>query len=44
MASRRKECQEDTKLKVFQLINENPQITKCKIAQKVAISKGFAYH
>ena len=44
MASRRKEHQEDAKLRVFQIINENPQITTRKIAQKVGISNGSAYY
>ena len=44
MASRRKEYQEDAKLRVFQIINENPQMTTRKIAQKVGISNGSAYY
>jgi EPS-associated MarR family transcriptional regulator len=44
MASRRKEYQEDAKLRVFQVINENPQMTTRKIAQKVGISNGSAYY
>ena len=44
MASRRKEHQEDAKLRVFQIINENPQMTTRKIAQKVGISNGSAYY
>ena len=44
MASRRKEYQEDAKLRVFQLINESPQMTTRKIAQKVGISNGSAYY
>jgi EPS-associated MarR family transcriptional regulator len=44
LASRRKEYQEDAKLRVFQIINENPQITTRKIAQKVGISNGSAYY
>jgi EPS-associated MarR family transcriptional regulator len=44
VASRRKEHQEDAKLRVFQIINENPQITTRKIAQKVRISNGSAYY
>ena len=44
MASRRKEHQEDAKFRVFQLINENPQITTREIAQKVGISDGSTYY
>ena len=44
MASRRKEHQEDAKMRVFQIINENPQITTRKIAQQVGISNGSAYY
>ena len=44
MASRRKEQQEDAKLRVFQIINENPQMTTRKIAKKVGISNGSAYY
>ena len=34
MASRRKEHQEDAKLRVFKIINESPQMTTREIAQK----------
>ena len=44
MASRRKEYQEDAKLRVLQIINENPQMTTREIAQKVGISNGSAYY
>ena len=44
MASRRKEHNEDAKLRVLQIINENPQITTRKIAQQVGISNGSAYY
>jgi EPS-associated MarR family transcriptional regulator len=44
LASRRKEHQEDAKFKVFQVINENPQMTTREIAQKVGISNGSAYY
>ena len=44
MASRRKEFQEDAKLRVFQIINKNPQMTTREIAQKVGISNGSAYY
>ena len=44
MASRRKEQQEDAKLRVLQIISNNPQMTSRKIAQKVGISNGSAYY
>jgi EPS-associated MarR family transcriptional regulator len=44
MASRRKEHQEDSKLRVFHIIKEDPQITTREIAQKVGISNGSAYY
>ena len=44
MASRRKEHQEDAKFRVFQIINENPQMSTREIAQKVGISNGSAYY
>ena len=44
MASRRKEHQEDAKLRVFQMINTNPQLTTRELAQKVGISNGSAYY
>ena len=44
MASRRKELQEDAKLRAFQIINSNPQMTSREIAQKVGISNGSAYY
>ena len=44
MASRRKEHQEDAKFRVFQIINENPQMTTREIAQKIGISNGSAYY
>ena len=44
MVSRRKEHQEDAKLRVFKIINENPQISTREIAQKVGISNGSAYY
>ena len=44
MASRRKEFQEDAKLRVFQIIIKNPQMTTREIAQKVGISNGSAYY
>ena len=44
MASRRKEHNEDARLRVLQIIIENPQITTRKIAQQVGISNGSAYY
>ena len=44
MASRRKEYQEDAKLRIFQLISKNPEMTSRKIAQEVGISNGSAYY
>ena len=44
MASRRKEYQEDAKLRVLQLIVENPQLTSRDLAQKIGISNGSAYY
>ena len=44
MASRRKEHQEDAKLRVLQIISENPLMTTREIAQKVRISNGSAYY
>jgi EPS-associated MarR family transcriptional regulator len=44
MASRRKEQQEDAKLRLLQIISNNPQMTSREIAQKVGISNGSAYY
>ena len=44
MASRRKEYQEDAKLRVLQIISSHPQMTSRKLAQKVGISNGSAYY
>jgi EPS-associated MarR family transcriptional regulator len=44
MASRRKEHQEDAKLRVFQIISEQPQMTSRELAQKVRISNGSAHY
>ena len=44
MASRRKEHQEDAKLRVLQILNSNPQMTTRELAQKVGISNGSAYY
>ena len=44
MASRRKEYQEDAKLRVFQIISSNPQMTSREVAKRVGISHGSAYY
>ena len=44
MASRRKEQQEDAKLRVLQIISNNPQMTTRQLARKVGISNGSAYY
>lgn len=44
MASRRKELQEDAKLRVIQIISEHPQMTSRELAKKVGISNGSAYY
>ena len=44
MASRRKEQQEDAKLRVLQILSNNPQMTSREIAQKIGISNGSAYY
>ena len=44
MASRRKEYQEDAKLRVLQMIDENPQMKTREIAKKAGISNGSAYY
>ena len=44
MASRRKEQQEDAKLRALQMISSNPQMTSRELAQKIGISNGSAYY
>jgi len=44
MASRRKEQQEDAKLRVLQLISSNPQLTSRELAQQIGISNGSAFY
>ena len=44
MASRRKEQQEDAKLRVLRIISHNPRMTTRELAQKVGISNGSAYY
>ena len=44
MASRRKEHQEDAKLRVLKIISSNPQMTSRELAQKIGISNGSSYY
>ena len=44
MASRRKEQQEDAKLRVLQLLSSTPQMTSRELAQKIGISNGSAFY
>ena len=44
MASNRQERQQETHFKVMQLLDEDPNISTRKIAQKVGISNGAAYY
>ena len=44
MASRRREHQEDAKLRVLQIISKNSQMTSRQIAKEVGISNGSAYY
>jgi len=44
VSSRRKEHQEDAKVRVFQIINETPQMSTRKIAKVLGISNGSAYY
>ena len=44
MASRRKEHQEDARVRVFQIISSNPQMTSRELAQKLGVSNGSAYY
>ena len=44
MASRRKEHQEDAKLRVMQIVTTKPGMTTREIAQEVGISNGSAYY
>ena len=44
MASRRKEQQDDAKLRVLQAISSNPQITSRGLAQKIGVSNTSAYY
>jgi EPS-associated MarR family transcriptional regulator len=44
MASRRKEQQEDAKLRVLQLISSNSQLTSRELAKQIGISNGSAFY
>ena len=44
MASRRKEQQEDVKLRVLQILSSKPQMTSRELAQKIGISNGTAFY
>ena len=44
MASQREQQQEDTRLKVMRLLDEDPSISTREIARKVGISNGAAYY
>jgi EPS-associated MarR family transcriptional regulator len=44
LASRREEHQEDVRLRVMRLIDENSEISSRQIADKVGIANGSAYY
>ena len=44
MASQREKQQEETRLRVMRLIDENPSISTREIARRVGISNGSAYY
>ena len=44
MASRREEHQEDVRLRVMRLIDENPEMSSRQIADRVGIANGSAYY
>ena len=44
MASRREQHQEDVRLRVMRLIDENSQMSSRQIADKVGIANGSAYY
>ena len=44
MASKRNQLQEEVKLRILRLLNNNPKITTRKIAEIVGISNGSAYY
>ena len=44
MVSRRKDLQKDARLRVMQIISQNPEMTTREIAKNVGISHGSAYY
>ena len=44
MASRREQQQEETRLRVMRLLDDNPSISTREIARRVGISNGAAYY
>ena len=44
MASRREQQQEETRLRVMRLLDDNPSISTREIARRVGISNGTAYY
>ena len=44
MASQREQQQEETRLRVMRLLDENPSISTREIARRVGISNGTAYY
>ena len=44
MASQREQKQEETRLRVMRLLDENPSISTREIARRVGISNGAAYY
>ena len=44
MASQREQQQEETRLRVMRLLDENPSISTREIARRVGISNGAAYY
>ena len=44
MASQRKQQQQETRLRVMRLLDENPSISTREIARRVGISNGAAYY
>jgi EPS-associated MarR family transcriptional regulator len=44
LASRREEHQEDVRLRVMRLIDQNPKMSSRQIADKVGIANGSAYY
>ena len=44
MASRREQIQDDTRLRVLRLLNDNPKLSTREIAKIVGISNGSTYY